>query len=152
MGLLTLFVFSKAIVWWLVFGVFRRVLGFIRRSEFVQMTARGLNYGVGLLVLDVVLCGMTMLGEWATGMSAMLAMGLTVAVFISELLTLGGLLRGDWNFSSPRFRVIGLSAPSSSTAPEYHTDKKPGGFVKGGFFYTPDYSTPDTPEYWSGRV
>lgn len=128
-GLVTLYVYVKGIVWWALFGGLRRLLGVITHGEFVRMTSRCLNAGVAVLAADAVLGLLLATGGWLGTLALLLTVSIGAAVMVSETLTLFGLLRGDWSFRNPRFRVWGLF--------RLHVTEKSGHRRNSGYSFIP---------------
>lgn len=102
----TLYIFTKTLLWWILFGTGKLLFKVITPSEWFNKTLRGLGLGLGLIVLNVIL--------WLTYSpdSLFYIIPLVILLFFAfrvvwrEFFTLFGLLRGDWHPLHPELQFF----------------------------------------------
>ena len=96
----------KGILWWLVTGVGRWLFRRLSTVSLMRLARRGVFSGACLCLAT----GLLLLFEhtgWVVLQVLYIAIGAVSGFYLlCELVTLFGILRGDWNFSTPKLRLM----------------------------------------------
>ena len=104
--LASVYVVVKTTVWWVLFGTFRLLFRKYSLYEWLMRTLGGLAVFAALIVVNLILL-------YGFAPDNVLYLGLVVVsgflalrVWLREILSLCGLLRGDWNPFHPELRFL----------------------------------------------
>ena len=104
----TFYIIAKTTIWWLLFGTGRLLFGKYTIAEWGIRTLIGL---VGFSVLILFCNGFIWLFDKESNVYLVfwgISLFLSLRIWIRELFSLGGLLKGDWNPFHPQLRFFGF--------------------------------------------